>query len=245
MVLEGRDAGPRTAHVVRPCLVVQQCRPVVQEAQALLRRPRAFVGEVVRDARERVDGGHVRPHRARQEQRRDGKVLVVLAREPRASGVRRLEPRVAGRDHRLVGPISARSTILWQPHAGSRRRSRRPRAPPLRAARGRDAALSTGAGGSGRVARRRVRGANDSSLSCRWAVDLVYFTEDDEPLLPSAISRLRRTPSGRAAAGQRRARLARGRTWAPQPAAAARLPRTRRRSSGIAGTSSSTHHRGA
>jgi hypothetical protein len=84
-------------------LIVQAVRPVVQEAQALLDRARALVGEIVRGARERVDGGDVRPHRARQEQRRHGKVLVVLAREPGAGGVRRLEPRVAVNDHRLVG----------------------------------------------------------------------------------------------------------------------------------------------
>ena len=40
----------------------------------------AFVGKIIRHTREGIDGGDMRPHRPRQEPRRDGKILVVRAR---------------------------------------------------------------------------------------------------------------------------------------------------------------------
>ncbi len=40
-------------------------------------RGRPFVGDVVGNPRERVDGRHMRPHRRREKAGRDGKILVV------------------------------------------------------------------------------------------------------------------------------------------------------------------------
>ena len=69
--------------------------PGVEQREPLRPAQRAFVGEVVGHAGERVDRRHVRPHRARKQPRRDREVLVVLARETLAVRVGGREP---GRD---------------------------------------------------------------------------------------------------------------------------------------------------
>jgi hypothetical protein len=83
---------------------VEVRQPLVEQSETLGRIAHPLVREVVRDAREGVDGGDVRPHRARQEQRRDRKVLVVRPGEAGAGGVGRAEPGVAtDLGHRLAG----------------------------------------------------------------------------------------------------------------------------------------------
>ena len=52
------------------------------------RRRAALVGDVVRDARERIHRRDVRPHRRGQQARRDGKVFVVRSRQRLARRVR-------------------------------------------------------------------------------------------------------------------------------------------------------------
>ena len=60
-------------------------------------RRRPFVGDVVGNPRERVDGRHMRPHRRREKARRDGKILVVRPRQALARGVRTGQRLLPGR----------------------------------------------------------------------------------------------------------------------------------------------------
>ena len=56
---------------------VQPPLPRVEPREPIGGGRRSLVGDVVRDARERVDRRHVRAHRRRQQPRRHGKILVM------------------------------------------------------------------------------------------------------------------------------------------------------------------------
>ena len=65
-------------------------KPILPRAQPrlpLLRRRVSFVGEIIGDARERIDRRHVRAHRRRQQPRRHRKIFVMRPRQLRAGGV--------------------------------------------------------------------------------------------------------------------------------------------------------------
>jgi hypothetical protein len=67
--------------------------PGIEPRLALGGRQRALVGDVVGDPRERIDGCDVRPHLARQQARRHGKILVMRSGQ-------RLACRVGARESR-------------------------------------------------------------------------------------------------------------------------------------------------
>ena len=81
---------------------LQALSPVVEQRQAIGRRAVALVGEVVGRTGECVDGGDVRAHRGREQERRDGKILVVLAGGAFARGVR------VGQGHHSASATPAR-----------------------------------------------------------------------------------------------------------------------------------------
>ena len=64
---------------------------MVNPFQPLGRFAARLVGEIVRDAREGVDGGNVRPQAPGQQPRRHREIFVMGMRERLASGVRLLQ----------------------------------------------------------------------------------------------------------------------------------------------------------
>ena len=91
----------RRAVLAVRCRTMQPILPLCEVRLALARRHGAFVGNIISHPRERIDRRHVRPHRPRQETRRDRKILVVRARHRLARRVGAVE-RGVGIFHRGI-----------------------------------------------------------------------------------------------------------------------------------------------
>ena len=112
-VLAFRAARRRTARIQAAAIRTAACRrcshPSSNRSRSGAGRS-SFVGEIVGGARERVDRRDVRPHRARQQQRRDRKVLVVrrgrVARTTRTAASRLASPFGLGHAGAVVGRAS-------------------------------------------------------------------------------------------------------------------------------------------